>query len=205
MLSGFPPPVIGALLTREESRPRYDGKAEFLIGRYELAANTGTYLDSPFHRHVDGPDLGAIPLERVAAVPGLVLDGTQEEGRAVHLDATPLDVRGRAVLVRTGWDARWGSAEFFTEGPFLSTAALDVLVAGVPALVGVDFSNVDDTSDPARPAHTRLLAAGILIVEGLRNLGALPREGFEFHAVPPAILGGASFPVRAFARVPGPA
>jgi arylformamidase len=201
MLAGLPPPVVRAVFTREASRPRYEGRAEFLIGRFELAANTGTYLDAPFHRYVHGADLGALGLERLAGLPGLVLDGRAGKGRAVDVDASPEELKGRAVLVRTRWDATWGSAEYFTDGPFLSAAALDTLVVGGPALVGVDFSNVDDTNDPSRPAHTRLLAAGILIVENLRNLSALPIKGFEFDAVPPAILGGASFPVRAFARV----
>ncbi|MBI4260320.1 MAG: cyclase family protein [Actinobacteria bacterium] len=200
---GFPPPVIGAILTREESGPRYDGRAEFLIGRVDMPGNTGTYLDSPFHRHPHGPDLSSLPLERIAAVPGVVLDGdVAAEHGPVDLDADPGELRGRAVLVRTGWDSRWGT-DGYVPGPHLSPAALDALLEGEPALVGVDFLNVDDPADLSRPAHTRLLAAGTPILENMANLGALPRDGFELTAVPAPIVGGASFPVRAFARIPG--
>ena len=81
---------------------------------------------------------------------------------------------------------------------------LDLLIENGATLLGVDFNNVDDMTDPVRPAHTRLLEAGIPIVEHLRGLDALPREGFRFFAVPPRIKGGASFPVRAFAELPDP-
>ena len=118
------------------------------------------------------------------------------------MDLRAEDVRGAAILVRTGWDARWSGEAYWEAGPFLSPASLDLLIDAGAALVGVDFTNVDDTGDPARPAHTRLLEAGIPIVEHLRGLEALPREGFRFTAVPPAIVGGASFPVRAFAELP---
>jgi arylformamidase len=201
---GLPAPVFGAHLTHRQSRTHYDGKAEFYLGRVEMPCNVGTYLDAPFHRFPGRPDLAAVPLEAVAGLPGLVLDGlASDRGRAVGLDPAGADLAGRAVLVRTGWDERWGTPEYWQPGPFLSGAALDLLVASGPALVGVDFWNVDDTADPARPAHTRLLDAGILVVEHLCGLGGLPRDGFRFSAVPLRIVGGASFPVRAYAELPG--
>jgi arylformamidase len=199
---GMPAPRVGALLDHDASRARYSGKAEFHLGLYELAGNTGTYIDSPFHRHRDGLDLSEVPLHRLAGVPGLVLRPTLRTERAIVLDDTrPESLRGRAVLVQTGWDRRWGTQAYWEPGPFLSAESVDVLVRAEPALVGVDFWNVDDTGDPVRPAHTRLLGAGIPIVEHLCHLDALPAEGFRFYALPLRLVGGSSFPVRAVAEL----
>lgn len=198
---GLPAPKIGAHLDHAASRERYQDKAEFYLGKVEMVGNTGTYIDAPFHRYPDGLDLAHLPLERIANVPGLVIDGAPGPSRAIDL-APRDDLRGKAVLVRTGWSRRWGAPAYWEPGPFLSAASVDMLLRGGAALVGVDFWNVDDTTDPARPAHTRLLAAGVPIVEHLTGLEALPREGFRFTAVPPPLVKGASFPVRAFATLP---
>lgn len=195
---GLPVPRFGALLTHEQSRPRYEGKAEFYLGRIDMPCNAGTYLDAPFHRYREGEDLSQVALERVAALPGLALDATG--GRAVSAEFAAEEAAGRAVLLRTGWDGRWDTERYWEPGPFLSADLLDRLLAARPALVGVDFWNVDDTENPARPAHTRLLAERILIVENMANLGALPRSGFRVYAAPLAISGGASAPLRAFAE-----
>lgn len=198
---GLPRPRITALLDHEESRSGYQGKAEFYLGRIEMPCNLGTYLDSPFHRHRDGRDLSRLPLETVAGIQGVVVDGTVAGDRSVTLD--PVDtLKGRAVLVRTGWDGRWGTDGYWEPGPYLSGEAVEELIEAEVSLVGVDFWNVDDTSDPYRPAHTSLLDEGVLIVENLCNLGDLPVTGFRFYAVPLRILRGASFPVRAFAEIP---
>jgi kynurenine formamidase len=198
---GFPSPTIGAWLTREDSRARYGGKAEFYIGKVDMVGNVGTYLDSPFHRHADGADLNKIPLESIAGLDGVVIDGKPLSDRGISLVCNEVELRGRAVLVRTGWDSRWGTEEYWSLGPFLNEESIDLLVQSKAALVGVDFWNIDDTENPSRPAHTRLLAAGIPIVEHLANLFGLPRTGFRFYAVPPRIVSGASFPVRAFAEL----
>jgi arylformamidase len=197
---GFlPEPRIDAILDHDSSRPRYESKAEFYLGRVAMSGNTGTYVDAPFHRYRDREDLANLPLDRLAGLPGVVVDASAEPG-PVDL---PLDsVAGRAVLVRAGWDRRWGTDAYWEPDPWLSPAALDLVVDGGAALVGVDWTNVDDTTDPARPAHTRLLGAGIPIVEHLRGLDQLPEDGFRFFAVPPRIVRGASFPVRAFAELP---
>ena len=197
----FPPPVIGAILDHERSRERYEGKAEFFLGRFELPGNTGTYLDSPFHRYRNREDLAGISLDRIARVPGVVVDAPAEH-RPIDLGQGVEEVGGRALLVRTGWDRRWGTEGYWEPGPFFSEAGAEQLVRNGVFLVGVDFANVDDTADPARPAHTLLLGDGILIVEHLTGLAALPKSGFTFSAVPPRIVRGASFPVRAFAEVP---
>jgi kynurenine formamidase len=198
---GYPSPTIGAYITRGESRARYAGKAEFYIGKVEMVCNVGTYLDSPFHRYADGTDLSRIPLESIAGLDGLVVDSTSSPNRAISIDFDQSDLRGHAVLVRTGWDSRWGTDSYWELGPFLSDSSIDLLVKRNAALVGVDFWNIDDVEDKSRPAHTRLLRAGIPIVEHLANLSALPRSGFKFYAVPPPVVNGASFPVRAFAEL----
>ncbi len=198
---GIPAPVIGALLDHDQSRERYEGKAEFFLGKADLPGNTGTYLDAPFHRYRDREDLASIPLDRIAGVPGVVVDAPAEHG-PIDLDLRRDDVRGRALLIRTGWDRRWGTDAYWEPGPFLSRAVAEGITRSGASLVGVDFANVDDTGDASRPAHTILLGAGIMIVEHLTGLDALPRSGFTFSAVPPPIVRGASFPVRAFAEVP---
>lgn len=198
---GLPNAKITALLDHASSRARYEGKAEFYLGRIEMPCNVGTYLDSPFHRYPDREDLSQVPLEHVAGLRGLVLDAPLPPGRAVHPDCDSSQLSGAAVLIRTGWDTRWGKESYWEPGPYLAEDFLDFLVRAKPALVGVDFWNVDNTEDPSRPAHTRLLGAGVLIVEHLANLRALPTSGFRFYAVPLRIVRGASFPVRAFAEV----
>lgn len=197
----LPEPTIDAILDHDASRPRYEGKAEFYLGRVTMSGNTGTYVDAPFHRHRDREDLDGIPLDRLAGLPGVVVDAPAEAG-PVEIALQSGAVAGRAVLVRSGWDSRWGTEGYWEPDPWLATTAVDLLVEGGAALVGVDWTNVDDTTDPARPAHTRLLDAGVLIVEHLRGLDQLPADGFRFFAVPPRIVGGASFPVRAFAELP---
>jgi arylformamidase len=198
---GLPSPQITAFMDHEQSRPRYQGEAEFYISKVDLVGNTGTYLDSPFHRHREKRDLSAIPLESLAGVPGVALDGKVGADRAVSLDAEEAQLADSAVLLRTGWDARWGTDAYWEPGTHISPEALELLLRARPRLVGVDFWNVDDTNDPTRRVHTRLLADEILIVEHLCNLSSLPRTGFRFFAVPLRIVTGASFPVRAFAEV----
>jgi kynurenine formamidase len=201
---GFPAPTFRASMDHEASRDRYEGKAEFYLGEVEMPTNIGTYIDSPFHRHRDGADLSTIPLEAIAAVPGLVIDAGTSTDREIPLELLERagsDLRGRAVLIRTGWDARWGTDDYWEAAPYVDAAGAGFLAEAGPAIVGVDFWNIDDTTDPARPAHTRLLASNIPIVEHLANLSALPSSGFRFYAVPPRIVRGANFPVRAFAEI----
>jgi arylformamidase len=200
---GLVRPRITAFMDHEQSRPHYQGQAEFYISKLELVGNTATYIDSPFHRHREGSDLSDVSLEAVAGLTGVVLEGTVGADRGVSLEADEALLAGNAVLVRTGWDARWGTDAYWEPGPYISTDALELLLRARPRLVGVDFWNVDDTSNPSRSVHTRLLAEEILIVEHLCNLGVLPGSGFRFFAVPLRIVSGASVPVRAFAEVPG--
>ena len=198
---GLPPVRIHALLEREASRERYDDQAEFLLAGFDLAGNTGTYLDAPFHRFADGTDLAGLDLERLVDVEGVCVDATDDE-RPLGLDALEDgDLRDRAVLFRTGWDVWWGSQEYWRDSPFLPRETVERLVAAGARIVGTDAGNVDDTGDPSRPAHTGLLAAGIPILENLTNLAALPHDGFRVTAAPLPFEGGATFPVRAHARL----
>jgi kynurenine formamidase len=199
---GLPQPIIGPYLDHEGSRSRYDGKAEFYLGQIQTVTNVGTYIDSPFHRFRDGQDLSSIALDRVAGLPGIVLTADPGTMRPLSLSAKKTELAGRAVLVKTGWDRLWGKDEYAKDAPFLGIDFVRLLVDAEARLVGVDFLNVDDTSDPARPVHTRLLKEGTLIVENLTNLSALPPDGFLFSAVPLMVAGGASFPVRAYAELP---
>lgn len=198
---GYPSPWVGAFITREDSRVRYGGKAEFYVGRVDMVGNVGTYLDAPFHRYPDGADLSQLPLASVAGLDGLVLDGEPASDRAVSINCSESDLAGRAILIRTGWDNRWGTDDYWEAGPYVSNDSIDLLVRAKVALVGVDFWNIDDVENLSRPAHTRLLESNIPIVEHLTKLSSLPRAGFKFYAVPPPIVKGASFPVRAFAEL----
>jgi arylformamidase len=196
---GLPGPEISDYFPREASPDRYGPGTEFHIGRISMVANTGTYLDSPFHRFAGGTDMAGLPLHRVADVDGVVVR-TDSAQRAIDRDAfASLEVEGRAVLVHTGWDRHWATERYGTDNPFLTAAAADWLVEQQAGLVGIDSVNIDDTSGPARPVHTALLAAGIPIVEHLCGLDQLPESGFRFHAAPPRVVGIGSFPVRAYA------
>jgi kynurenine formamidase len=199
---GLPAPVICDYWTREYSRRFYAEGTEFHVGKIEMVANTGTYLDSPFHRFADGKDLSELPLSSLADLDGLVVRAAGSPARAMDRAAfAGLDVRGKAVLVHTGWDAHWRTDRYFEGHPFLTADAAQHLADAGAALVGIDSLNIDDTADGRRPVHTTLLRAGIPIVEHLCGLQHLPDRGFRFFAVPVKVKGFGSFPVRAFAIV----
>jgi kynurenine formamidase len=197
---GLPAPLICDYLSREQSRSLYAPDTEFHIGKIEMVANTGTYLDSPFHRYATGKDLAELPLDRLANREGIVIAADCSRGRGIgrnHFEGQ--DLRGKAVLVRTGWDAHWRTDQYFEGHPFLTGDAAEYLVAAGVALVGIDSLNIDDTADMTRPVHSIVLAADIPIVEHLRGLQLLPASGFRFFAVPVKVKGMGTFPVRAFA------
>ena len=199
---GLPAPVISDYLSREASRGRYAQGTTFQIGRIEMIANTGTYIDAPFHRFDDGIDLGGLPLERLADVDGLVIDATGRAGRAIDEGYFQgLDLRDKAVLIRSGWDAHWRTPQYIEGAPFVTRSAAESLVEVAPALVGIDSVNIDDAGDGSRPAHTLMLGAGIPVVEHLCNLNELPARGFRFHCVPVKFRGLGTFPVRAYAVI----
>jgi len=199
---GLPGPILCDYWERESSASFYDDGSTFQIGRIDMVGNTGTYLDAPFHRYVDGDDLAALGLDRLAALPGVVVRVAGDGPVAVDADAfAAADVGGRAVLVHTGWDRHWRTPAYQQNHPFLTAAAAQLLADRGARLVGIDSHNIDDTRGRSRPVHTILLGAGALVCEHMTNLAALPDSGFTFTAVPPKIVGMGTFSVRAFAEV----
>jgi arylformamidase len=198
---GLPGPVICDFLSREASKKLYAEGTSFHIGKIEMVANTGTYIDSPFHRFEEGHDLSELALEQLADLDGVVVRVGGRAGRAVDSETfTSIDVRGKAVLVHSGWARHWGTDQYFEGHTFLTEAAAEYLRDRGAILVGIDSYNIDDTADGRRPVHTTLLGTNIPIVEHMCNLEALPDGGFHFSAVPVKVRGMGTFPVRAYAR-----
>lgn len=199
---GFPAPIICDWMSREASRAKYAHGTEFQIGRIEMIANTGTYVDSPFHRYEHGKDLSALPLESLADLECLVVRVAPADGPAI--DRVPLTARqvgGRAVLFHTGWDRHWRTDAYFEGHPHLTERAAEWLAKAGAALVGIDSLNIDSVATGERPVHTVLLGREIPIVEHMRGLAGLPEEGSRFFAVPVKVQAFGTFPVRAFALV----
>lgn len=199
---GLPAPAISDFLSREASREHYASGTEFHIARIEMVANTGTYIDSPFHRYPDGRDLSELPLESLANLEGITVRTIGASNRAIDSSAFDgRDLGGKAVLIHTGWDKNWRTDAYFENHPYLTADAALRLVEERVSLVGIDSYNIDDTADLMRPAHSILLRSGIPIVEHLCNLESLPDSGFRFFAVPVKVKAFGTFPVRAFGIV----
>ena len=197
--NGLPAPIICDFLSRKESRSHYAAGTEFLIGKIEMVANTGTYVDSPFHRFADGIDLSELPLESLADLEGVVVH-VEEYGRAIPAEAfQDIDLSRKAVLLHTGWSLHWRTDRYFDGHPYLTREATLKLADSGAAFVGIDSYNIDDTADGTRPAHTILLGKCIPICEHMCGLENLPDEGFRFHAVPVKVKAFGTFPVRAYA------
>jgi arylformamidase len=198
---GLPAPIICDYLSREASRERYTPGTEFQIGKIEMVGNTGTYLDSPFHRYANGIDLAGLRLEQLAGLPGVkVIARETQRIDASHFSVLK-DIAGKAILVETGWSRHWKTEQYYEGHPFLTEDAAQFVADAGVVLVGIDSLNIDGTQDGRRPVHSILLRRGILIVEHLTALDRLPAAGFRFSAVPVKVKGFASFPVRAFAEV----
>ncbi len=199
---GLPGPIICDYLSREASRARYGPGVEFQIGKIEMVANTGTYLDAPFHRYAEGKDLAQLSLESLADLEAVVVRIPPGAGRAITGKAFEnVEIDGKAVLVETGWDVHWRTERYLTGHPYLTADAAEYLARRRVTLVGIDSLNIDDTADAARPVHSTLLGAGVPIVEHMCNLGRLPERDFNFFAVPAKVAGFGSWPVRAFGHV----
>ncbi len=199
---GLPSPVISDYLSRDASQTSYAQGTTFHIGKIEMVANTGTYIDAPFHRYAKGKDLAELTLEQTAELDGVVFHADQTV-RAIGPEVfAGAKVDGKAVLIHTGWDKYWKSDQYFQEHPFLTQAAAKWLVKRNVALVGIDSLNIDDITDGYRPAHSILLEADIPIVEHLCHLNRLPDIGFKFNAVPVKVRGFGTFPIRAYGVVP---
>nr|WP_298728883.1 cyclase family protein [uncultured Steroidobacter sp.] len=201
---GLPAPLICDHLSREQSRQIYAPGTEFQIGKITMVSNTGTYIDSPFHRFADGTDIAGLTLNTLVGLDAVVVHADGMSGRAIPAEAFgAVDVRGKAVLVHTGWSRHWRTDQYFEGHPFLTAAAAEYLKQEGAKLVGIDSFNIDDVSGGHRPVHTTLLGAGIPIVEHMRGLELVPATGATFTAVPPKVKGMGTFPVRAFATIPG--
>jgi kynurenine formamidase len=202
---GLPGPIICDYLSRQASRAHYAPGVEFHIGKIEMVANTGTYLDSPFHRYPEGKDLSQLSLSALAHLDAVVVRAPTGGGRAIPPELFDgIEVNGKAVLVHTGWDRHWRTERYLSGHPYLTGAAAQLLRDRGAILVGIDSLNIDDTGDPTRPVHSTLLAAEVPIVEHLCNLGNLPDADFRFSAVPAKVAGFGTWPVRAFGHVLSP-
>jgi arylformamidase len=199
---GLPAPIICDYLSRENSKQFYEEGTTFQIGKIEMVSNTGTYIDCPFHRFENGKDLSEVGLEKFADIEGIVIRVPYTKQLAVTAELlVNYDIKGRAVLIHTGWTEYWNTATYYSGHPYLTEGAARYLKEAGAKLVGIDSHNIDNTEGRTRPVHTVLLGAEILIVEHMCNLEALPGSGFKFSAVPPKFKGVGTFPVRAFARV----
>lgn len=199
---GLPAPVICDYLSREESKKIYAEGTEFQIGKIEMVANTGTYIDCPFHRFENGKDLSEVGLECFTDLEGVVISIPFAE----TLQITPAhlrnhEIRNKAVLIHTGWAQHWNTERYYENHPYLTEDAANYLKSCNVKLVGIDSHNIDNTAGNTRPVHTTLLGAEILIVEHLCNLNVLPHQGFTFSAIPPKFKGVGTFPVRAMAKL----
>lgn len=200
--AGLPAPIICDYLSREDSKEHYASGTEFHIGKIEMVANTGTYVDSPFHRFEDGKDLSELPLTSLANLDSIVIRVAGRNTRAIDASVFPgIDLAGKAVLVHTDWSRHWGTERYFEGHPFLTEDAAILLRDAGVSLVGIDSLNIDDTSDGTRPVHTTLLEAGIPVAEHLTGLHLLPDTGFRFFAVPVKVKAFGTFPVRAFGLI----
>jgi kynurenine formamidase len=199
---GLPAPIICDYLSREASREHYSNGTEFHIGKIEMVANTGTYVDSPFHRYADGKDLSELPLSSLANLDCVVIRVPDGYGRSLHPDLLQgKNLQGKAILFDTGWSQHWYTEQYFEGHSFLTgETAVHLQQSGV-VLVGIDSYNIDDTDDGTRPVHSTLLHHDIPIVEHLTHLHALPDDNFRFFAVPVKVKAFGTFPVRAFGLV----
>lgn len=197
---GLPAPIICDYLSREASRSIYEPGTEFQIGKLEFVANTGTYIDSPFHRYENGKDLSELPMQSLADLEVVMIRVNGDTQKAIDESFFKgLDLQNRAILVHTGWDKYWRTDPYFENHPFLTKSAAEFLVTSKVKLVGIDSHNIDNTSGKSRPVHTILLKNEIPIVEHMTNLKDVPDSGAFFYAVPPKIKGVGTFPVRAYA------
>jgi kynurenine formamidase len=198
---GLPAPIICDYLSREASRKLYAPGTEFQIGKIEMVANTGTYLDSPFHRYADGNDLSELRLEQLAGLSAVKVTARDAHNIGAAHFSSLRDLAGKAVLVETGWSRHWKTDRYYEGHPFLTEDAARFLAEAGVTLVGIDSHNIDSTDDGRRPVHSTLLRRNILIVEHMTALDRVPASAFKFSALPVKVKGFGTFPVRAFAEI----
>ena len=199
---GLPAPIICDYLSREDSQYLYEEGTSFQIGKIEMVTNTGTYIDCPFHRFADGKDLSQMALERFTDLEAVMIKIPYRQTQEItESHFKNHNLAQQAVLINTGWAERWNTEDYYTGHPYLTKGAAEYLQQCGVNLVGIDSHNIDNTKGKARPVHTTLLGAEILIVEHLCNLDVLPVKGFTFSSIPPKFKGVGTFPVRAMARL----
>ena len=199
---GLPAPIICDYLSREQSRNVYEQGTEFQIGKIEMVANTGTYIDCPFHRYEHGRDFAALPAQLFTDIEGIKISVPYQKQKAIDASYfTNVKLKNKAVLVHTGWSEHWRSDTYFENHPYLTDDAAIFLRDNGVRLVGIDSHNIDDTAKKSRPVHSTLLKQEIFIVEHLCNMDQIPSDGFSFTALPPKLKGMGTFPVRAIAKV----
>jgi kynurenine formamidase len=199
---GLPAPLVCDYLSRLDAEKQYAPGVTFQIGKIEMVSNTGTYIDTPFHRFEHGHDLSQIELNRLTDLEGIVVETPYKRFPQIEYDCFKgLPLKGKAILVHTGWDAHWGTDKYFEGHPYLTKSAAEYLLEQQVRLVGIDAFNIDDVKDPQRPVHTVLLGNNILIVEHLCNINSIRSRPFFFNAVPPKVCGMGTFPVRAYATI----
>ena len=197
---GLPAPIVCDYLSREASKEVYAGGTTFHIGKIEMVANSGTYIDAPFHRFEEGKDIAELDLSSVAGIPAIKIiipKNVREIGTRFFED---VDILGKAIIIETGWCQHWNTDKYFEGHPYLTADAAAFLKQSGALLIGIDSLNIDNTATGERPVHTILLGADILIVEHLCNLNEITDDNFEFFAVPVKVKGMGTFPVRAFAK-----
>ena len=197
---GLPAPIICDFLSREESKKHYADGTTFQIGKIEMCSNTGTYLDSPFHRYEEGKDISELDLESLASLEGVKITVNADETAISESCFKNADVQGKAVLIQTNWSKHWNTEQYYENYPYLTERAADILRDNGAVLVGIDTYNIDDVSGNERPVHSTLLGAEVLIVEHMCNLNSVPDTGFRFYAILVKVKGFGIFPVRAFAK-----
>jgi len=199
---GLPGPVISTHISRQESGARLGTGVSFHIGRIELVANTGTYVDAPYHVDADGVDVSGLPLERLVGVPVVVVRASGRTAVGAELLADPSALWGTAVLVHTGWSRHWGTPAYLSGSPYLTGGFAAAVVEANVAVLGIDALNVDNIEDLSRPVHHTMLSHGIPLIEHLTNLDRIPDRGARLTALPAPVRGLGTFPVRAVAVLP---
>ncbi|MBN1248964.1 MAG: cyclase family protein [Anaerolineae bacterium] len=166
-----------------------------------LGSHTGTHIDAPAHMLAGGPTLSDLP---IATFIGLarVLHLPVEAGKTIALarlapHETDLEACG-FLVINTGWHRRWGQPDYFANYPTLSVDAANWLARQGLKGVGLDTPSADGPTSQVYAVHHALLGAGMVIVENLTNLDALP-DRVTFSAFPLPIAGADGSPVRAIA------
>ena len=176
----------------------------FAETRLNLYSHTGTHMDAPAHILADGLPLDAMPVSRFIG-PACVLDLTACAGQTVGVDTIRAQRARLAgcefVLLRTGWGRFWGQPGYFGGYPILAVAAAAWLADLGLKGVGIDAISFDAVESRDLPVHRILLGRGLVLIENLANIEALPTTGFQLAAFPLKLRDADGSPVRAVGLV----